>query len=168
MKTLPQDNPIYPTLRSILKQSKRMKELLNMVLNLRKMEMSQSKLTLQTFSLNEWIKDIAEDFKYEEEEKHVTIAYELSSEIGDISFDQERHIIIITNLIVNAFKHSPEGSTIILRTEMSNDKQSVRISVIDQGPGLQSVDTNKLLHVFIREKMKNMEVESDFLIQKYW
>lgn len=68
MKTLPQDNPIYPTLRSILKQSKRMKELLNMVLNLRKMEMSQSKLTLQTFSLNEWIKDIAEDFKYEEEE----------------------------------------------------------------------------------------------------
>ena len=127
MKTLPQDNPIYPTLRSILKQSKRMKELLNMVLNLRKMEMSQSKLTLQTFSLNEWIKDIAEDFKYEEEEKHVTIAYELSSEIGDISFDQERHIIIITNLIVNAFKHSPEGSTIILRTEMSNDKQSVRI-----------------------------------------
>ncbi len=148
MKTLPQDNPIYPTLRSILKQSKRMKELLNMVLNLRKMEMSQSKLTLQTFSLNEWIKDIAEDFKYEEEEKHVTIAYELSSEIGDISFDQERHIIIITNLIVNAFKHIPEGSTIIIRTEMSNDKQSVRISVIDQGPGLQGVDTNKLFTRF--------------------
>lgn len=148
MKTLSQDNPIYPTLRSILKQSKRMKELLNMVLSLRKMEMSHSKLTLQTFPLNEWIKEIAADFKYEEEEKHVTITYELSSEIGNVSFDQERHIIIITNLIVNAFKHSPEGSTIILRTEMSDDQQSVRISVIDQGPGLQSVDIDKLFTRF--------------------
>ena len=92
----------------------------------------------------------------------------LSSEIGDISFDQERHIIIITNLIVNAFKHSPEGSTIILRTEMSNDKQSVRISVIDQGPGLQGVDTNKLFTRFYQGENENMEVESDFLIQKYW
>lgn len=44
VKTMPQDNPIYPTLRSILKQSKRMKELLNMVLNLRKWKWSKANL----------------------------------------------------------------------------------------------------------------------------
>lgn len=148
VRTIPQNNPIYPTLRSILKQSKRMKELLNMVLNLRKMEMEQSKLNLQSYPLNEWIKEIATDFKYEEEDKNVTILYDLSPEIGTVEFDQERHIIILTNLIVNAFKHSPQNSSITLRTELSKDKQSVRISVIDQGPGLQGVNTEKLFTRF--------------------
>ena len=148
VKTIPQDNPIYPTLRSILKQSKRMKELLNMVLNLRKMEIEQSKLNIQSYPLNEWIKEIATDFKYEEEDKHITILYDLSPEIGEVEFDQERHIIILTNLIVNAFKHSSTDSSITLRTELTEDKQSVRISVIDQGPGLQGVDTEKLITRF--------------------
>lgn len=148
VKTIPQDNPIYPTLRSILKQSKRMKELLNMVLNLRKMEIEQSKLNIQSYPLNEWIKEIATDFKYEEEDKHITILYDLSPEIGEVEFDQERHIIILTNLIVNAFKHSSTDSSITLRTELTEDKQSVRISVIDQGPGLQGVDTEKLFTRF--------------------
>lgn len=148
VKTIPQDNPIYPTLRSILKQSKRMKELLNMVLNLRKMEIEQSKLNIQSYPLNEWIKEIATDFKYEEEDKHITILYDLSPEIGEVEFDQERHIIILMNLIVNAFKHSSTDSSITLRTELTEDKQSVRISVIDQGPGLQGVDTEKLFTRF--------------------
>lgn len=156
VKTMPQDNPIYPTLKSILKQSKRMKELLNMVLNLRKMEMKQSKLNLQPYLLNKWIKEIAGDFKYEEEDKHVTILYDLSPEIGEVEFDEERHIIILTNLIVNAFKHSPQDSFITLRTELTKDKQSVRISVIDQGPGLQGVDTEKLFTRFYQgENEKN-------------
>lgn len=65
-----------------------------------------------------------------------------------MEFDQERHIIILTNLIVNAFKHSPQNSSITLRTELSKDEQSVRISVIDQGPGLQGVNTEKLFTRF--------------------
>lgn len=38
-----------------------MKELLNMVLNLRKMEVEQSKLNLKSYLLNDWIKEIASD-----------------------------------------------------------------------------------------------------------
>lgn len=148
LRTLPQDDTLYPTLKGILKQSKRMKDLLNMVLNLRKMEMKQSKLNLQSYPLNEWIKETVSDFKYEEEEKHVIITCELSPEIDKVYFDQERHIIILTNLIVNAFKYTTEGSTITVRTELSEDKEFVRISVIDQGPGLKGVDIDKLFTRF--------------------
>lgn len=148
LKTLSHDNAIYPTLKSILKQSKRMKDLLNMVLNLRKMEMQQSKLNLQNYPLNEWIKEIVADFKYEEEEKQVTIVYQLSPKVTEVSFDQERHIIILTNLIVNAFKYAPQNSTITISTELTDNEKSVRISVIDQGPGLQGVDPNKLFTRF--------------------
>lgn len=148
MKNMSKDNPAYPTLRSIFKQSKRMKELLNMVLNLRKMEVEQSKLNLKSYLLNDWIKEIASDFKYEEEEKHITFVYEFSSNIEYVPFDSEKHMIILTNLIVNALKHSPLNSKIILRTELTDNRSAVRISVIDQGRGLQGVDTQKLFTRF--------------------
>jgi len=148
MKNMPHDNPVYPTIRSIFKQSKRMKELLNMVLNLRKMEVEQSKLNLKSYLLNDWIKEIASDFKYEEEEKHVTFVYELSSDVEYVPFDAEKHMIVLTNLIVNALKHSPLNSKIILRTELTDNRSAVRVSVIDQGRGLQGVDTQKLFTRF--------------------
>lgn len=148
MKNMSKDNPAYPTLRSIFKQSKRMKELLNMVLNLRKMEVEQSKLNLKSYLLNDWIKEIASDFKYEEEEKHVTFVYELSSDVEYVPFDAEKHMIVLTNLIVNALKHSPLNSKIILRTELTDNRSAVRVSVIDQGRGLQGVDTQKLFTRF--------------------
>lgn len=152
MKNMSQDNPVYPTLRSIFKQSKRMKELLNMVLNLRKMEVEQSKLKLKSYLLSDWIKEIASDFKYEEEERHVTFVYELSSDIEYVPFDSEKHMIILTNLIVNALKHSPLNSKIILRTELTDNRSAVRISVIDQGEGLQGVDIQKLFTRFYQGK----------------
>lgn len=148
MKNMSKDNPAYPTLRSIFKQSKRMKELLNMVLNLRKMEVEQSKLNLKSYLLNDWIKEIASDFKYEEEEKHVTFVYELSSDVEYVPFDAEKHMIVLTNLIVNALKHSPLNSKIILRTELTDNRSAVRVSVIDQGRGLQGVDIQKLFTRF--------------------
>lgn len=145
---LPKDHEIYPILKSIQKQSRRMKDLLNMVLHLRKMEMETSTLNLQTYHLNQWIKDVIADFKYEEEAKHVHIHYDFSPDIDEVCFDAGRHIIILTNLIINAFKHSPENGVITIRTDFISKHQSVRISVIDQGPGLQGVDTEKLFTRF--------------------
>ena len=148
LATLSPDNEVYPVLRSIQKQSKRMKDLLNMVLNLRKMEMGTSKLNLQSYPLNQWIADLIADFKYEEEAKKVHINYDFSPEIGEVRFDADKHIIILTNLLINAFKHSPENGIITLRTELSPNRQFVRISVIDQGPGLQGVNTERLFTRF--------------------
>lgn len=142
------NDAIYPTLKNVLKQSKRMKSLLNMVLNLRKMEMGESKLQIQPHPLNEWLKDTASDFAYEGSEKHINISYELDPAIGNVNFDLEKNTIILTNLIVNAFKHSPEGSNITIRTELVENNTFVRISVIDQGCGLKDIDAQKLFTRF--------------------
>lgn len=46
------DDANYPALKSVLKQSQRMKDLLNMVLSLRKMEMKETHLRMQPYPLN--------------------------------------------------------------------------------------------------------------------
>ena len=148
LQKLSPDDVLYPPLKNVLKQAKRMKSLLNMVLSLRKMEMKETKLQMKPHLLNEWLKETADDFLYEGKERHISLTYELDDAIGEVCFDQEQNVIILTNLIVNAFKHSPDGSCIILRTELVQKGNAVRISVIDRGDGLKGVDATQLFTRF--------------------
>jgi signal transduction histidine kinase len=53
---------------------------------------------------------------------------------------------VITNLVDNAIKFSPLESTITIRVEARFD--TVRFSVVDQGPGIARDQLDKLFKVF--------------------
>lgn len=146
------DNPLYPTLQNMLKQSHRMKNLLNMVLNLRKMEMVTNTLNIQPYALNKWIQEVGSDFVFAGEEKGIHISYQLDERIEEVEFDKESHLIILTNLITNAFKHSPLNGTILISTQKDDSHHSVHIAVKDQGNGLQEEDINHLFTRFYQGK----------------
>ena len=63
MDKLTADNENYPLIQSICKQSERMKNILNTVLNVRKMEVGQSTLHVQSIQLDEWAEQLISDFK---------------------------------------------------------------------------------------------------------
>ncbi len=148
LNKLSPDNAVYPLLSRVLKQSKRMKNMLDIVLSMRKMEMKETRLHMQQHILNDWLKDTADDFRWEGQERGVELVYDLDSGIGEVDFDNEKHTIILTNLLVNALKHSPAGGIITLRTEKVQNGNAVRISVMDQGKGLKGVDTTHLFERF--------------------
>ena len=154
LHSLPFTDTNYLSLKNIYKQSQRMKDLLNMVLDLRKMEVGVTKLQIHPYQLNDWIQEVSTDFISEGEAKKVHFRYQLDDQITDVGFDREKCEIILTNLLINALKHSPEDSEIIIRTELLPDSQRVRVSVIDQGCGLKQVDPQKL---FIRFYQGNGE-----------
>lgn len=137
----------YPVIQSISKQSGRMKNLLNMVLDVRKMEVGQSTLNVEIVELTPWIEQLITDFKPEACMKGISILYHSDPEIASLCFDKEKCTTILTNLLINALKYSPDNSEISVATNLSDDKTRVRISVSDQGPGLKDVDTSSL---FIR------------------
>ncbi len=148
LKTLsPADTNFLP-LRSIYRQAQRMKNLINMVLDVRKMEVGGSKLQLHPHLLNEWIETLAQDFTNEGEAKDIHIRCQLDSRIGTVNFDKEKCEIILSNLLINALKHSPEHTEITLLSELLPDEKRVRISVVDEGCGLQHVDTGRLFTRF--------------------
>src|SRR5690606_28483649 len=55
---------------------------------------------------------------------------------------------VITNLIENAIKYSPEGSKVIVRT--IEEENSVRVSVADEGPGIPADELAKVGSKFFR------------------
>lgn len=144
MDKLTADNENYPLIQSICKQSERMKNILNTVLNVRKMEVGQSTLHIQSIQLDEWAEQLISDFKPEASVRGITLVYQPEPEIQTLCFDKEKCTTILTNLLINALKYTPDESTISISTRLSEDRTRVRISISDQGPGLKDVDTNNL------------------------
>lgn len=148
LKSMNPDDSHYQPLKAIYRQSQRMKSLINMVLDVRKMEVGESKLYLHPHPLNEWIEQVSQDFVSEGEAEQVHIRYRLDSRIGEVSFDKDKCEIVLSNLLTNALKHSPHNTTITLSSELLTDENAVRISISDQGCGLKQVNMDKLFTRF--------------------
>ena len=148
LKSLSSDDNHYLPLKAIYRQSQRMKNLINMVLDVRKMEVGESKMQIQPHPLNQWIEHVSQDFINEGEAKNVRIRYTLDPRIETVSFDKDKCETILSNLLINALKHSPENTEITITSELLPEAGRVRISIIDQGNGLQQVDIRKLFTRF--------------------
>ena len=148
LKSLSAEDTQYLPIKAIYRQSQRMKNLINMVLDVRKMEVGESKLQIQPYALNQWIEHVSQDFISEGEAKNVHIRYQLDPHIDTVSFDKDKCEIILSNLLINALKHSPQDAEIIIMSELLSEENSVRISIIDRGNGLKQVNTQKLFTRF--------------------
>lgn len=73
-----------------------------------------------------------------------------------IEADAERIEQVMTNLVDNAVKYSPEGGTIRVSGQVSEDE--VTISVADEGPGLDAEDMKKLFERFFRASSSRRRV----------
>ena len=80
------------------------------------MEVGATKLKLQAHPLNEWIKEVGADFTDEGTTQQVQITYQLDNSIEEVVFDKDMCTIVATNLLTNALKHSPEHTTVTIRT----------------------------------------------------
>ena len=148
LQNMKNDNVNFVALSKIYRQSGRMKKLLNMVLDLRKMEMGENIVHLGEYDLNSWVKSVVDDFVSEGEAMGINIYTEFDSNIGKAVFDKEKIEIVLTNLLVNAMKHSEGDSEIIVRTRLIDNTRDIEISVVDRGPGLENLEQNRLFTRF--------------------
>ena len=148
LKSLSAEDTQYLPIKAIYRQSQRIKNLINMVLDVRKMEVGESKLQIQPYALNQWIEHVSQDFISEGGAKNVRIRYQLDPHIDTVSFDKDKCEIILSNLLINALKHSPQDAEITIMSELLSERNSVRISIIDRGNGLKQVNTQKLFTRF--------------------
>jgi light-regulated signal transduction histidine kinase (bacteriophytochrome) len=78
------------------------------------------------------------------ESKRITVAVDLI-DLPRLEADPERIFRVLSNLLGNAVKFTPEGGTITLRAALRGDE--LMITVIDTGPGIAA---DHLPHVFER------------------
>ena len=136
----------YMELNKIYHQATRMKDLLNMVLDVRKMEVGENVLNIVGHPFNQWVQDVVSDFS-DDDESGIKIRTELDEQIQIVNFDKHKCEIVLSNLLVNAIKHSKPGDTIMVKTQLKEPDQ-VQLSVIDSGPGLLDLDISRLFNSY--------------------
>lgn len=137
---------IKEQLNGIYKQTRQMKNIINMVLDLNRIKTGEEPLQKLPHALNEWVRSVSEDFRNEYEEKKINLQYELDDTIEYIWFDEWKCQIVLSNLLMNALKFSDRKTVITISTQLMSNL--IRISVKDQGIGLQNVDFSKLFNRF--------------------
>ena len=148
LKNMTAEDENYPTLSRIHRQSRRMKNLLDMVLDLRRLEAGGSKLKREQVDYNKWISDVADDIVNEEKAEGINIIYDFDTAVSLAQIDRQKCDIVLMNILINAIKHSCAGDTITIRTKLT-EEGFIRTSISDQGPGLGAdVEIDKIFNQF--------------------
>jgi len=82
------------------------------------------------------------------EAKNITLSINLPPEIPTLKADPYLFRRVLENLIGNAIKYSPSGSTVWLEAQVEDP--AVRFAVKDQGPGISPEDLPHLFESFYR------------------
>ena len=138
----------YRMLQTACRQSARMRDIINMVLDLEKMERKTVQLQFSRHPFNKWVEENMKDFVNEGEERGIQVVLQADTRINQVDFDIQKCDIVLNNLLINALKHSPENTTITVKTELDTDHEQARVSISDEGTGLQSVNFEELFTRF--------------------
>lgn len=125
----------------IYRQACQMKIILDMVLDVRKLEEGQDQLHIVPHPLNEWVRSVGDKFANEYKVKGIKLAYDPDERIHTVPFDKIKCEFVLSNFLMNALKFSESSTTTTLITRMSPNNDRVRISVKDEGIGLDWADT---------------------------
>lgn len=142
-------------LRKVSLSSKHLMSLINDVLDMSKIESGKIQLKNELFDLRMFLENIENIYITQAQEKDIDFCIMLSDNINRfIVGDSLRLNQILTNLLSNAFKFTPEGGKIILSvSKLGQDEDHVRLrfSVKDTGIGIKEENLEKIFEAFEQE-----------------
>lgn len=131
-------------LQKLDRQVDRLVELINDLLDTTRIDEGKLSLNIKPFDLNELIEECEEAFQPTKRHKIIFLAGELKQ----VWADRERIGQVITNLISNAIKYSPESEEIVITSEQIEN--GVKVSVRDTGIGISKELLPKIFNRFSR------------------
>ncbi len=135
-------------LRVIETHSNKLLGLINDLLDLSRVEVSQTMLHQGQASLNDVVKISTRIAEASAAQSRVTLLMDLDESVPIINFDPLRIRQACVNLLANAVKFSGEGDSVTIATR--NAEREVVVSVRDHGPGIDAADIPELFEKFMQ------------------
>ncbi len=135
-------------LGTVSRNTDRLIALVNDLLDISKIQSGRLDLVLEPLDLGELLARELESLKALADDKRVTILTDVEPGVPMVRGDTHRLGQIITNLVSNAIKYSPDA-TIVKLTAYQVDK-NVLVKVVDAGMGIAPEERVKLFQMFYR------------------
>jgi PAS domain S-box-containing protein len=127
-------------------QSKKLLAAINDLLDLSKVEVSDTMLNVTEASINEIITLSTKMVEPAAAKSGISVTMELDESIPVIAFDPQRIRQVCVNLLVNAIKFSPPGGRVTVTSR--GGEEEILISIRDEGPGLDPAEMREIFDNF--------------------
>jgi DNA-binding response OmpR family regulator len=135
----------------IKRNGKRLLNLVNQLLDFRKMESNELKLCLRSGDIIQFTREISSSFTDIANQKNIQFLFE--SEVCSLitDFDHDKIERALFNLLSNAFKFTPSGGHVSVM--ISQHQKVLEIKVIDTGIGIAPQNQEKIFDRFFQDHM---------------
>lgn len=140
--------PQQKAMDTILSASDRMNELINLLLNVSRIEGGNITLNIKRHSLNQLLHELKKELTLQAREKEISLDFKIPK--TDIHVRTDNLIVkeVLTNLITNAVKYTPEGGTVTIRLRAKEN--SAVFAVSDSGIGIPKYSQDHIFSKFFR------------------
>lgn len=141
------DNHYEEYVQDIHESGQHLLKLINDVLDVSAIELGQIAINAAQIDIATPLRESLELTVWRANQKNIAVETRLPDQLPPVWADGLRLTQVFANLIDNALKFSPEGSTVsIAAASLDNDRLAVTIA--DQGPGMAIVDGGSLVESF--------------------
>lgn len=137
--------------------------IINDILDFSKIESGKMEIVPVSYDVSSLVNDIVNMIRIRAEKKKLRFIYEIDENIPSMLYgDDVRIRQVITNILTNAVKYTPEGYVRLRMNvvNIENDILRLEVSVTDTGIGIKEEDMDKLFASFQRlDQEKNRSIE---------
>ena len=134
-----------PRIKSMIHQADRLLDLINQILQLSKLESGSVKPEFRKTDLPAFLKPLVFSFTSLAEKQYIKYNVSLPAERAEAYIDPDKLEKIVTNLLSNAFKFTPQFGEVSFQMKLV--KNEVLIIIADNGEGIPD---EELSHIFTR------------------
>jgi len=156
------DYDIQEQLKMMKVNADRLLNLINQIMDFRKIENKKIELNLSSSDIVVFIRSIYELFRTHALSRKIEYSFDSSLEQCFMSFDKDKVEKIVFNLLSNAFKFTPDYGWISISMDRKyrDNMDFFELSVIDTGIGIPQEEHHKIFERFYQMKSKPFETHS--------
>lgn len=126
---------------------KRLADMINDLLDFSKLEAGKMKLHVVQSDIQVLIDEVLGNLKTLADKKQIQFVFDPIKDFPKIDCDGDRMVQVLTNLVGNALKFTPEKGTITV-TVAKDDSKQLTIAVADTGIGIPKEDLERIFEKF--------------------
>lgn len=144
-----QEGRVKQQLSSVYRNAQELLQLVNQLLDFRKLEVSEEKLNLTNGNINEFISSTCEAFGYYAHNKQIQFSVIPLKQTLHLYLDRDKVHRILYNLLSNAFKFTPTQGEVAIFTEIVSRNGIQYVCIYIQNTG-KEIAADELPHIFDR------------------
>lgn len=145
-------------LNTVNKNAEQLLQLINALLDFRKLDVGAETLRLQAGDFVHFIRELCLPFQAYAIDRRMNFTFSSEMETLSMQFDPDKVQKIILNLLSNAFKYTPDGGGIKVHIYQEDDR--VCVSVSDSGQGISNADKAHVFERFYQASQKQEKTGS--------